>query len=307
MLNIKKDTLVLDELPFCIGAQSTPNNPSSIPNRATLLLKYCAESTLISLEPSDELEKLLNSAYEYGFEMGIPSDSTELGGPYVKDFLKFIKANIEEKAEILEIGAGTGYLSKLLMEDGHEVDALEPGKGYAEAWAKHDIPVIQDFFPSSFLKKKYDVIIFYTVLEHIANLNEFFSHLTARMKPNAKVICAVPDCSLEINAGDPSMLLHEHMHYFTPNSLNWLLQKFFKDSYVCSSGVGRLIYGIAGNNGDVSKVFKFSQNVFPDQYLRKVSGKINFAKNRIKSLKKFGSVGIFVLLEHCILSTKLKG
>ena len=35
--------------------------------------------------------------------MGIPSDSTELGGPYVKDFLKFIKANIEEKAEILEI------------------------------------------------------------------------------------------------------------------------------------------------------------------------------------------------------------
>ena len=52
----------------------------------------------------------------------------ELGGPYVKDFLKFIKANIEEKAEILEIGAGTGYLSKLLMEDGHEVDALEPGK-----------------------------------------------------------------------------------------------------------------------------------------------------------------------------------
>ena len=46
------------------------------------------------------------------------------------------------------------------MEDGHEVDALEPGKGYAEAWAKHDIPVIQ-VFPSSFLKKKYDVIILY--------------------------------------------------------------------------------------------------------------------------------------------------
>ena len=49
MLNIKKDTLVLDELPFCIGAQTiySPNNPSSIPNRATLLLKYCAESTLV--------------------------------------------------------------------------------------------------------------------------------------------------------------------------------------------------------------------------------------------------------------------
>ena len=60
----------------------------------------------------------------------------------------------------MEIELELDICPKLLMEDGHEVDALEPGKGYAEAWAKHDIPVIQDFFPSSFLKKKYDVIIF---------------------------------------------------------------------------------------------------------------------------------------------------
>ena len=85
------------------------------------------------------------------------------------------------------------------------------------------------------------MIIFYTVLEHIANLNRFFSHLTARMKPNAKVICAVPDCSLEINAGDPSMLLHEHMHYFTPNSLNWLLPEIFFLKIVMSAHLALVV------------------------------------------------------------------
>jgi 16S rRNA A1518/A1519 N6-dimethyltransferase RsmA/KsgA/DIM1 with predicted DNA glycosylase/AP lyase activity len=41
-----------------------------------------------------------------------------LGRPYVEDFLRFVNDASPDKGALLEIGAGTGFLSKCLSQSG---------------------------------------------------------------------------------------------------------------------------------------------------------------------------------------------
>ena len=237
--------LSLQDMPLCIGACDFPSNPSPIPS--TYPISLCINKNLGRLEQVSygELDKLLGLAYSLGIEMGTPSDSTDLGNPYVMDFVEFIGDCIEQQGSALEIGAGVGYLSKVLKEKGWCIDSIEPGKGYADHWLRHGVDVINDFFPSPLAKGPYDLIVFYTVLEHIKDTDSFLKSVVDHLSPNGRVILSVPDCTMELNAGDPSMLLHEHYQYFTQISLKRTLKSAGLDSIVKSSKFGRSIYACA--------------------------------------------------------------
>lgn len=235
----------LPDMPFCVGACAAPNNPKHLPNCFPMELCLNEESGGLQLSTNDELEQIISIAYSIGIEMGTPSDDTDLGRPYVLDFLKFIEDSTHKKGRALEIGAGVGYLSSLLLIEGWHVDSLEPGRGYKSYWEKYKIGVINDFFPSTKATGPYDLIVFYTVLEHIPNVRGFLEKVIDCLAPDGVIALAVPDCSEEIEAGDPSMLLHEHYHYFTVSSLRRTLMSAGLFTSVQKSGYGRTLYAYA--------------------------------------------------------------
>ena len=159
--------ITLDNLPFCIGVRNQPFNPKGIPSEFPLTITLNNKLNRLEQVPNKELNTFLDNAYSIGNEIGTPSNDTSLGMPYVNDFIKFINAFKQPKGRLLEIGAGTGFLSKCLKDIGWETVSIEPGKGYEESWKRHNVQVINDFFPSEEIEPGFDAIVMYTVLEHI--------------------------------------------------------------------------------------------------------------------------------------------
>jgi len=237
-------SLLIPDMPFCLGAMNTPKNPLGIPNVYPFQLEI--NSSLGRLEQTIDapLEKVLKKAYEVGNEMGTPSDNTELGLPYVDDFIRFIDQSVSCRGSLLEIGAGTGFMSKRLSQDGWQVTSIEPGVGYEQYWESHGVEVINDFFPTNLVQDQFDVIIFYTVLEHLKDTKGFLASVRKQLKPDGKIFLAVPDCTLEISQRDPSILLHEHFHYFTKASLANTMFEAGLTACVEPSQFGRSLFAV---------------------------------------------------------------
>jgi 2-polyprenyl-3-methyl-5-hydroxy-6-metoxy-1,4-benzoquinol methylase len=208
-------------------------------------LKINHEYGVLEQVISKELKNLLSTGYRHGVPMGTPSDSSELGDPYVKDFLSYISSKTLRKGKILEIGAGNGYLSKQLELLGWETTSLEPGSGYSKNWDEHNLHVIKDFYPSPQVTGLFQAIVFYTVLEHISNVEDFLRTVREQLEENGQIFIAVPNCALEIQEIDPSMLIHEHIFYFTKDSLQKMLNENGLDCEISESKYGRSLFATA--------------------------------------------------------------
>ena len=235
----------IGDMPFCLGAMESPSNPSGLPNVHQFRLEVNHELARLEQAKDAGLAELLDRAYRVGMEMGTPSDSTDLGQPYVDDFMRFMNKSVQPTGNLLEIGAGTGFLTRSLIDVGWRVIAVEPGRGYSKHWIKNGVSVINDFFPSKEISGAFDTIVFYTVLEHIKDTRSFLHSVKKHLKPNGMIFLGVPDCTLEIQAGDPSILLHEHYQYFSVSSLANTLEDAGFTPVIEFSRYGRSIYAAA--------------------------------------------------------------
>ena len=242
---MKNETILsLPDMPLCIGASPSSLNPVPVPSSYPFTLMLNTELGRLEQVYDGELDTLLQGAYTLGIEMGTPSDDTELGQPYVADFVSFIEKHVPEVGRVLEIGAGTGYLSRVLLDRGWDVESVEPGFGYERYWEKHRVKVINDFFPSPLVTGPYNLIVMYTVLEHIKDTRRFLRDVVKHLAPGGKAVLSVPDCTREVEEGDVSVLLHEHYHYFTMPSLARTLAEGGLSPYVVNSEFGRSLYAV---------------------------------------------------------------
>jgi SAM-dependent methyltransferase len=245
--------LDLEALPFCVRMLDGPDNPAGVPNTFPFRLQLDAATGHLYQPDDPALAKLLDEAYRTGSLLGTAMDDTTSGNAYANDFLRFIRANAPNSARCLEIGAGRGFLTRRLIDAGLAVDALEPGKANAPHWQRHDVKVTADAFPSTKLSGQYDLIVAYAVLEHIAELAPFFDAVRKQLTAEGRLIIAVPDCGPCLEAGDPSILLHEHYHYFTEQSLTRCLElSGFRAAKVERAGYGGVLYCCAQARDDLT-------------------------------------------------------
>ncbi len=245
--------LDLEALPFCVRMLDGPDNPAGVPNTFPFRLQLDTATGHLCQPDDPALAKLLDEAYRTGSLLGTAMDDTASGNAYANDFLRFIRANAPNSARCLEIGAGRGFLTRRLIDAGLVVDALEPGLANAPHWHRHDVKVTVDSFPSGKLSGQYDLIVAYAVLEHIAELTPFFDAVRKQLSPDGRLIIAVPDCGPCLEAGDPSILLHEHYHYFTDQSLARSLElNGFRAAKVERAGYGGVLYCCAQAKDDLT-------------------------------------------------------
>jgi 2-polyprenyl-3-methyl-5-hydroxy-6-metoxy-1,4-benzoquinol methylase len=272
----------------------TPANPRALPSVYPFRLEINYSLGRLEQAADPALETLLRQAYIIGNEMGTPSENTSLGRPYVEDFMRFIDRLSPHRGALLEIGAGTGFLSKCLAETGWQVTSIEPGLGYRSNWEANGVEVVNDFFPSERVLGQFDAIIFYTVLEHIKDTTSFLNKVKLQLKAGGRVFLAVPDCTAEIAVGDPSILLHEHYQYFTANSLTKTLSEAGFSATVQVGQFGRSLFAM----GEISES-RVQSDVTRDcifeleDYVFRVSAAREVVREAIERWRQIGSLGIY--------------
>jgi 2-polyprenyl-3-methyl-5-hydroxy-6-metoxy-1,4-benzoquinol methylase len=226
----------------------------------------------------------LREAYVVGSLLGTAIDNTNAGINYAQEFLAFLENQLELKnLEVLEIGCGTGYLASCVSQRTKSVMGIEPGGQHLEAWNSFGVNVQRGFFPDVLNDgQMFDAIYSCSVLEHFPDLETHFRDCMKHLKKNGHILLSVPDCEEYFRLGDPSVLLHEHLSYFTEKSLrNTLIHFGFNVISIVKSNYGSVLFAHAQvNYSDHLELSMVSESDSESSFIRTV----NQARKRISSL-----------------------
>lgn len=284
----------LDSFPLLIGPMDSPHNPAGLPDTWAFSIGFDAAKGALIQHPTPELSEMLARAYRAGVLLGTPLAEDPFGKPYADDFLAFIKNSVAKGGRTaLEIGAGVGYITRRLIDDGWQTTGVEPGKGYAEYWKHYGVDIINEFFPNPKVPGPYDLILCYAVLEHISNPVKFLVDIRERLAIEGTAVLSVPNCTEEIEAGDPAMLLHEHYNYFNAETLAALFWRAGFSALVRKSDYGRCLF-VAGKHRDAaSEPAPRNDLKTLESYPQRTERFIVRARQRLAELSVSGSVGIY--------------
>lgn len=137
-----------------------------------------------------------------------------------------LKNNSEFK--ILDLGCGEGTYFPFFESLGYDCYGIEPSKKAKIAKEKNPNATISPKFFEELnedeFDTKFDVILMNWVLEHISDLDTFFNKLGKHIRNKSKLIIQVPDIRYYFNNFLPLFYVHEHINYFTIETLTLLLE-----------------------------------------------------------------------------------
>lgn len=185
-------------------------------------------SPILSKQVLEEYYNLINS--EYYKESNEPLDSRKNENLFYADNISnLLKGN--EKAKILEIGCGYGFLLKKLNELGYDTYGVEPSP-LASDFAKNNLGLkVSNAFLSEnlFANNSFDCIILMDVVEHIPNPNELFSLINKLLKPSGYIYFLTGNVDSCYAKWAKSKWWYfsswEHISFFNPKSTKIILEK----------------------------------------------------------------------------------
>ena len=112
----------------------------------------------------------------------------------LKRKLKLINSLQSEGGNLLDVGCGTGDFLKIAKENNWIVTGIEPDeRARVIANRKTENSVFDIEKLAHFKKQNFEVITLWHVLEHLPNLESQVSVLKSLLKPNGRLIVAVPN------------------------------------------------------------------------------------------------------------------
>ena len=219
---------------------------SNIITNKTLKFYYDDKLLLIRQEIDEKLKLTLEYIYKEEFNVGYLQDEHTFSNSYGEDLMSFIEAtlsNYRNIKTILEIGCGGCYVLGKLNNVGYEVIGVDPSPIAVKAGKDKKLTVINDFYPTKKYSKKVDCIFHSDVLEHIDTPINFLQEQYEGLNNEGILIISVPDCTESIEIGDVSMALHQHVNYFTINSLKNIVESAgFEVVDIRKAGYGGSLY-----------------------------------------------------------------
>lgn len=129
---------------------------------------------------------------------------------------------------LLDFGCGTGDFLSFIKENNIQADGIEPDE-HARSVAKNinklDVFSLEDM--NAIINDKYDVITLWHVLEHVYNLHEQIDYFHKWLKPNGKLIIAVPNIesydAKKYQQHWDGLDVPRHIYHFSPKNIAQIL------------------------------------------------------------------------------------
>jgi SAM-dependent methyltransferase len=168
----------------------------------------------------------LSSIYEVVYASYHSPALSGIGSGLANEFLSFLEKNVYlNQKNILEIGCYDGYFLTLLR-DKHacHVIGCDPSPG-AEIAHQMNVAVIKDYYSPGLFKEKFDFVVLRGVLEHIQEPIPFLKDVSEVLEKDGFVAIEVPNVIYSLKNGVIGDFFHEHISYFTRESLNNCLMR----------------------------------------------------------------------------------
>ncbi|MFM1929518.1 MAG: hypothetical protein RL387_846 [Bacteroidota bacterium] len=135
------------------------------------------------------------------------------------------------KGKLLEIGAGTGAFANAMHEKNWEITALEPdASSRQKALENYNLHLLATDTLYQIEENTQDVICLWHVLEHVHDLKGYFKTFSKILKPNGRLIIAVPNyTSFDAHYYKKYWAAYDvprHLYHFSPASMRILLNQF---------------------------------------------------------------------------------
>jgi 2-polyprenyl-3-methyl-5-hydroxy-6-metoxy-1,4-benzoquinol methylase len=182
---------------------------------------------LVSVVRTPELLENLAKVYELDYNIGYIQEDYDIAEPFIADFRKFLfkySSALPLNSEILEIGCGGAILLNELTELGFRTFAVDPSPTAIRAAEKYGFKIIPKFFAPELFSETFSLVFHSDVLEHAFDPRKFIDEQRTVLKPNGLIIISVPNAQESLEYSDISMAMHQHLQYFTPESLSKLLE-----------------------------------------------------------------------------------
>ncbi|MFL2845756.1 MAG: class I SAM-dependent methyltransferase [Candidatus Puniceispirillaceae bacterium] len=286
--------------------QDAKNTNNIVEANLDFSFSWDANNQLLIQKRNDYLLEALNLIYKQEYNIGYLQDANTLAENYGTDFFNFLIKTFDQyeipSASLLEIGCGGCVLLEKFKQKGFKVTGIDSSPFATKSAKLKGINVIEDFFPSEKIIGKFDVIFCVDVLEHIDFYEDFLTQQINILEPNGLVIVNVPDATESIDKGDISLAMHQHLNYFSINSLKNLFNRVgLRDVHVEKANYGGSLYAVG--RGDKSNSSKnLSKNDFTnDKTLKRYSkkGKItlrNIRSHILETYRANKTIGFYVPL-----------
>lgn len=137
--------------------------------------------------------------------------------------LSFLDEHIVPSADLLDVGAGEGWLLKLVRQRGASYYAIEGLQSLADDIRRDGGAVVGETIYDDGLSRysqTFDVIVFRHVVEHLLRPREALHRIAGLLKPGGLLYMALPN-SADVNSDKglrTSFFRPVHVSYFTPQN-----------------------------------------------------------------------------------------
>jgi len=196
-----------------------------------LKVYQCQKCSFSYLNPrlSDEsLNRLYHDLYQTDYYESRISNKEHQYSGYYKIIAKYLK---KDAPALLDFGCSTGIFLGIAQKNGCKVMGIELSNKAAEsAKSKFGGNRIINGSLNEFknINEKFDVITFNNVLEHLDNPKTYLKIAADKLSQDGLIFIVVPNFnSLKrvIMKDKWSLLLHEHINYFSNSSMKYLIKQ----------------------------------------------------------------------------------
>ena len=225
-------------------------------------------------------ENIINKGYSFSIDKKFISQDLMR----IKSFENTI--NIIDKIinlsqnKILDVGSAGGAFLKACFNRNINADGIEPNKWLVD-FGKKNYQVNIKNIQLNKVYKKYDVVCFFDVIEHIPNLKKILKDINRITKKNSYLIITVPDhdsYARKILAKNWPFYLNVHLHYFTKDTLERLFESKYKLIYRKSYWPTLQLSYVLKRATKIFKIFKIFEILIDIFGLSKASIKYNMGQ-----------------------------
>lgn len=226
-----------------------------------------------------------------------PPGTSEWGDSLGEWYIQLLRDQVGSLAgkTVLEIGSGTLYVAERVTNEMGAVKVYACDPAIREEPQSDRVEVLREYFTyPRFSGKLIDLVLAINNLEHIPDPVDYLNNVRLLLEESKGYLyLVVPDCSRGLLTGDLGFCVHEHLSFFTPETLsNVLSNNGFSISWMHAER-GHIFALVQPSTDVIQQVdyLKHAENLL-GTFGSRFSGNIDSARRLISEKTALGPVGI---------------